>query len=480
MNQQLKNIISKNVLHYLVLIILIYFVVFFKLGSFSFRLWDESMFAVNAYEMEKSGNYMVPHSENEIDWNNSKPLLLSWIQVGFIKIFGFSEFTIRLPSAISVAVSVLMLFHFLRSRINLLFAWIASLVLLTSIGYIGLHTGRTGDADALLSLFLLSSTIFYLKYLLEENKKSILIAFIFLSLAVMTKSFAAFLFIPPIILFGLVFQRSKFLTLFKTPRFYVGLSIFLLSLFIVFFLREIYQPGFLNSTLLNDAGRLTNTLFANDVGWDFYILNIFGDRFMIWTIPFLLGVVWCFNVEQSTAKIGAHFCLTVILLYLIPISLSATKLLWYDMPIYPFLAVLAAIPIYIVLANFSGKKISLVFAVVLIFILPYRKMFYLAQSNSFSEGDQKEEAASMFLHNQIKENTVENLTIYHYGYRGSILCYKYMYADLGKELKIKTLPEFLSGEKVFVGNDSLKNCLVSSYSYDTLMVVKNGMLVQIK
>jgi 4-amino-4-deoxy-L-arabinose transferase-like glycosyltransferase len=38
-----------------------YFVVFAKLGEFPFRFWDESMFAVNAYEMDKNGNYMVPY-----------------------------------------------------------------------------------------------------------------------------------------------------------------------------------------------------------------------------------------------------------------------------------------------------------------------------------------------------------------------------------------------------------------------------------
>ena len=82
-------------------------------------------------------------------------------------------------------------------RIDLLFAWIASLILLTSVGYIGLHTGRTGDTDALLSFFLLASCVYLLKWMIENKLKFVLISIIFLSLAVMTKSFAAFLFIPP-------------------------------------------------------------------------------------------------------------------------------------------------------------------------------------------------------------------------------------------------------------------------------------------
>jgi len=81
MKQKVEDILRIPLLHYLILIVLIYFVVFFKLGSFSFRLWDESMFAVNAYEMKQSGNYMVPYFDGEVDWGNRKPLLLTWIQV---------------------------------------------------------------------------------------------------------------------------------------------------------------------------------------------------------------------------------------------------------------------------------------------------------------------------------------------------------------------------------------------------------------
>ena len=244
MKQKVEDILRMPFLNYLILILLIYFVVFFKLSSFSFRLWDESMFAVNAYEMEKSGNYMVPYFDNEVDWRNSKPLLLTWIQVGLIKMFGFSELTMRLPSAIAVAFSILMLFNFLRTKIDLLFAWIASLILLTSVGFIGFHTGRTGDTDSLLSFFLLATCIYFLKWLLEDKPKFVLISILFFSLAVMTKSFAAFLFIAPLISFGIYFLRDKFFNLFKSSQFYIGLVFFILSLILVFYVREMYQPGF--------------------------------------------------------------------------------------------------------------------------------------------------------------------------------------------------------------------------------------------
>lgn len=481
MKQKAQDILNKPILHYLILIVLIYFVVFFKLGSFSFRLWDESMFAVNAYEMEKNENYMVPYFDNEVDWRNSKPLLLTWIQVGFIKLFGFSELIMRLPSAIAVASSILMLFHFLRTKIDLLFAWIASLILLTSVGYIGLHTGRTGDTDALLSFFILATSIYFLKWLLEDKTKFVLISMVFFSLAVMTKSFAAFLFIVPLYSFGIFFLHTKFFNVLKSPEFYIGLTFFILSLILVFYVREVNQPGFLKSTLTNDVARLTIEMDTHAQGWDFYILSIFQDRFYVWAIPFFLGVIFCFQIKNPEFRLAAFFSLTIIFVYLISISFAKTKLYWYDMPMYPFLAAIAAIPIYLILNQISVKKhISISFALLFIFILPYRKMFYLAQSNAFSHGDKIEESSSIFLYDQLKNQEEENMTVYHYGYKGSVLCYQYMYADKGKEMRITYTPDFKSGEKVFVSNDSLKNYLTTNYTADTISVFENGIFVEIR
>lgn len=87
-----------NYLLYFILAVIIYFVFFHRLDSFYIRTWDESIYAVNAYEMMEKNEYMVPLMNNVID--NDKPPMFFWHQIFFIKLFGFNEFSIRFPSAL--------------------------------------------------------------------------------------------------------------------------------------------------------------------------------------------------------------------------------------------------------------------------------------------------------------------------------------------------------------------------------------------
>jgi 4-amino-4-deoxy-L-arabinose transferase-like glycosyltransferase len=472
---------KQNALNYLILLVLIYFVVFAKLGDFPFRFWDESMFAVNAYEMEKNGNLMVPFFDNEVDLRNTKPLLLTWIQVGFIKLFGFSELTMRLPSAIAVSASLLALFSFLKRQVDLRFAWISSLILLTSTGYIGLHTGRTGDADALFSFFILMMSLQFANWMLNNKGLNLLLCFIFLSLAVLTKSFAAFLWLPGLLLTALLVDKSRFIRAFKISHFYVGLFVLIASLGVVFGIRELYQPGYINLALSNDASRVLLNADNHQQGWDFYLEQIFYHRFLFWSIPFVIGLILIQKILKPELKKLATISILLLTSYFILISISTTKLFWYDMPLYPFLACVAAIPIYVLFSQFfevsSGSKYFA--ALILIFIIPYRKMFFESQSHKMPYGDRVTEMTSLYLHHQTKQNLEENITVFHYGYAGSALCYTYMYADQGKELKIKYEPQFSLGEKVFVSHENLIQVLNSKYETHTLETFETGVLVNI-
>jgi len=483
LKQRIENIFQLKYFQYLVLIVVIYFVAFFKLGNFPFRLWDESMFAVNAYEMAENGNYMVPYFDGQVDWRNSKPLLLTWIQVGLIKTVGFSELTMRLPSALAVTGSILLLFTFLKRQINNLFAWIASLILLTSQGYITYHTGRTADADALMSFFVLATVIFWAKWMLEFKAKHIFFSLLFFSLAIVTKSFAALIFALPILMFTVLQLKGDVAKyLFKSKGFYAGIMLVLVTFFVIFFLREMYQPGYLDYTFSNDAGRLGKVIETHAHGWDFYLEHIFYDRFVFWTIPFLLAIPIWFNMEKTTVKTLLSFAFILIASYLLVITFSVTKLLWYDMPIYPFMACAAAVPVYFFLQNTSaGKSIFYSLAIIgLLFFIPYRKMFFASQGNTFSSGDRKEELAGIFLRDQLRNKQACDMTVYHHGYKGAVLCYQYRYADLGKKLEIKYTADFLPGEKVFVSHDSLKQVLIANYVVDTLEVYETGIFVRIR
>ena len=60
----------------IVSIVLLYFPLFLRLDSRPLREWDEARNAVNAYEMSKSGQFLIKTYEGQPDlWETKPPLL---------------------------------------------------------------------------------------------------------------------------------------------------------------------------------------------------------------------------------------------------------------------------------------------------------------------------------------------------------------------------------------------------------------------
>ena len=93
--------LSSKYLKYILLALLIYMPIFGHLDTLPIRIWDESRSAMNAYEMFHDKDYIVTHFEGKPDMWNTKPPLLIWAQVFFMKLIGVNELSVRLPSAIA-------------------------------------------------------------------------------------------------------------------------------------------------------------------------------------------------------------------------------------------------------------------------------------------------------------------------------------------------------------------------------------------
>ncbi|MCC6837717.1 MAG: glycosyltransferase family 39 protein, partial [Bacteroidia bacterium] len=224
----MKILTKENIISFFLIVAIATPIAFIKLDSFPIRLWDESMFAVNSFEMLERGEYIIPYYKGEMNLWNSKPPLLLWIQMLSIKTFGLNELAIRLPSAIAAAATILLMFFFIRKHTNNILAWLTALVLITSTGYFTIHTGRTGDSDALLTLLLTSCNVIFLDSILSNNfsNKRILSFFILLTLAFLCKSFASVLFSLGYLVIIFVNWTNIKKILSKTA-FWLGISLFL-------------------------------------------------------------------------------------------------------------------------------------------------------------------------------------------------------------------------------------------------------------
>lgn len=240
---------------------LCYLTFFHHLGEFSIRLWDEGRNAVNAVEMISNNKWLVTHFNWSPDMWNVKPPLHIWIVALFFKIFGISELSLRLPSAISATVVVLGIYlvgkYILKNR------WIGvlgALILLSSMGFPEIHIGRTGDYDAMLTMWIFGAIIFSFLYLENWQKKNLYLAGLFWLLAVMTKGVAGLMMLPALLIYCLI--TGKLFKVLKDKYFWLTLMAMLLVVAGYYLGREYFNPGYLRAVWAEEfIGR-----YQRDVG----------------------------------------------------------------------------------------------------------------------------------------------------------------------------------------------------------------------
>lgn len=449
---------------FIILVVICYPVIFLKLDSFHIRWWDESVYAVNAYEMIENGKYFCPYFAGLPDYFNSKPPLLIWIQILFIKFFGYNELTVRMPSALAACFSILIVFHFAKKWFDETTAWLSSLILLCSKGFIGFHTARTGDTDALLAMICLLANIFFIEFIVFQSVKKLLLFFLFFTLAFLTKLYACFIFLPAYFLILLIQKKLRFFLL--SPYTYFGVVFFLGVSNLFFLLREKDAPGYIWKTIQADAGRLIYIIEKHSESWYFYFDNLVNYKFSIWFIPLIFGII--ISIKKQSEHPVSIFLVILSLIFFLMISISQTKLHWYDAPAYPYLSIISALAIRELLRMFNQtdnlKKIGLL---AIIFFYPYFQMYRQSQGNIIPNGEKELESSEQFLFLKIKEKKLlDTLKAYYAHWPGSLLFYKYKLQHQKKELILTKKAEFKTGEYILVSNNSLFNIIKSNFTFN--------------
>ena len=394
----MKELITKYA-KYLLLGLIIYMPLFGHLDTLPFRLWDESRRAMNALEMLQNGHWLIPHFDGMPDMWGTKPPLLIWLQVFFMKLFGVNELAIRLPSALAAlfTCSGLLLFG-VRYLKEFWLGFIVVLILITSQGYITEHGTRTGDYDALLTFCTTISGLIFFLYL-ETSKIKYLYSFFFcLSLAILTKSIAGLFFVPGLIIYSL--WRQRFLGLLMNKHFYLGLGLLLVIISAYYGFRELYNPGYLDAVQKNELfGRYLTVSESHHHDFWFYFQNLVETQWKWWFLLLPCGaVIGWFHKNEKIRKITVFSSLSVITFWLV-ISIAQTKIKWYDIPLYPFLSLLAGIAVFFVfdifrkaptinhILRFNAVPYLFLF---LVTITPYRQMLqktYLPKEQSWDMDD---------------------------------------------------------------------------------------------
>jgi hypothetical protein len=452
--------------------------IFVNLGDLAARKWDESRNGINAMEMLYNHNYIVTSFDNAPDMWNSKPPFFIWMVVLSMKFLGTTVFALRLPSALSCLGIAIYSFWFFKGRFNSIVAGFASgLVLVTSVGFIDYHVSRNGDFDAMLSMWIFFYTTQFFLYFEFKERKNLILASLFLALAILTKGIAGCLFLPGIFVF--LFFKKNYLTLFKTKTIYIIPLMGILFGASYYFLREHYNPGYIKAVIENEiTGRYVNANEGHTGGITYYIDLLTDVHYKFWIYCIPIALVFVFVRAEKKLKWLCLFLFFQALSYLIVITFSHTKLPWYDAPFFGFFAAIIALGInqlYLELKNMTiihnlYIKLFLFFVLsCLIFKTPVRNIFstsIMGEKETYYPEQFYGDFTASVLNVFPKQ---KKLNIVSLDYNPHLLFYTYILKHNGKEVNI------IPPVNKFVENDTFLVCEPIMYpkpdstiAYDTL------------
>jgi 4-amino-4-deoxy-L-arabinose transferase-like glycosyltransferase len=310
------------------LIFAAFFLWLVALGNVPLRDWDEGYYGVVARDIFRTGNWLYPTYLGEPFL--FKPPLMMWLITVSYHLGGISEFTTRFSGTFLTALGVPLLYLlgeevFKRRRIS----YFSALVYLTLLPVV--RHGRLAMFDGAINTF----WIFAFFCLLKARKDSKwAVGFgIAMGAIALTKGILVLALGAIAMLFIISDRQFK---LFKSFSFWLGILLgFLPAIFwygaqIQHYGNEFIQFHFYEQSI----ERVATTIEGHDRAFYYYFIELI--KYTIPWLVFLPGGIWLAWRErrQSWSKLifvgmGSYMGI---------ISLMGTKLPWYIMPVYPFVA----------------------------------------------------------------------------------------------------------------------------------------------
>lgn len=472
------------------LAILCYFPIFLHLTSLPIRLWDEGHVVLTSYQMSHNRSWLVVMYDNKPDLWYLKPPFWIWIQAIFIRLFGLSELSVRLPAALAALFTCAIVFVFcwrFLKRIQL--GFISVLVLVTSGGYIAEHVTRTGDYDSLLT-FLTTVYLFCYFIYVESNdgaqKKFLLFFFIALTLAVLTKGVQGLLFTPALPIY--IIARKKLIITLKEKNFYIGFLFFLIFGIGYYFLREALNPGYVQAVWNSEVAGRFNTVIDEHVGPFSYYWDLMINRhYTYWYLFLPCGIL--IGVAQTDRRLRnfAWFLILCAGVYLIVVSSAKTKLEWYDGPLFPLLAVIVGIFLswlYDLIRTQEVFKLGLKNSVAafvpmfLIFIHPYSQTVkdnYYTSEPSWTAWYFE---IPSYLKQTIKDHVnIDGYKIIYSQWQQSILFYVKMLGEQGQKVSFTGVEQLQTGDHVIVEEENFINGIKEKFNVQLVSTYDNDVKI---
>lgn len=365
---------------------------FFHLGSAPLENWDEAWYADVTRNMIQSHNYFVA-TWNEALWLDKPPMFM-WLSAFVASFIGMSELAVRVPSAISGIIVVMLVLWFTYRNYGLVPSLMAFVTLACNNLFV--WRMRSGNIDLVATLFIF---LFFLVQVSKLRHRYLLLGLL-LSCLYMTKASLVVFPILVFILHEVFFERQQIKEHFKSYGAMLGIALALPVLWLIIGTMQIGPQFFQYFMFKSDQGVATVGFSKFSMDYVMYMYYSLQRRF---TAVLVVGVLFALRYIKDSK---VFLMLMYGSLLLIQLSFTERSNNWYLIPSMPFWSLLCAFGTYHVLKLVRNNIIVVVLVVAATVFLGYRTFITSIAPTLQTQANVAQKESSVILNTLTKEGDV--------------------------------------------------------------------------
>ncbi|MCX6784009.1 MAG: glycosyltransferase family 39 protein, partial [candidate division WWE3 bacterium] len=326
-----------------VVIILVTFGILVYLGLNNTHVidWDEAIYAQVSRNIANTGHWLTLQWYAGYTWFEKPPLYM-WLTAPLISLWGNTSLAARFWSAAAGLGGILVTYLIGSKLFNRLTGFVSAAMLMATVHY--LYYSRNGTLDVSVTLFITLTIYFFIRA--RESGKALdwALTGVAVGLGVMTKDIIGLLGLGVVVVFALL----DYFWLKNKKPYQIPIKCYLL--FVICFL-IVALPWHIIMTIkwghafwdVYFVGHVFGRAFSDVQGKTqpfFWYLTVIKVSFRIWCLPLLASIPFLIRgiIKKDWRYLLLGVWVSAIFLFF---SISRSKLIWYLIPIYPVLAIIA-------------------------------------------------------------------------------------------------------------------------------------------
>ena len=317
-----------------ILLILSSLIFFINIGGWG--LWgpDEPRYAEVAKEMVESGNYILPHLNNQV--YPDKPPVFFWLIALSNQVLGkIDSLSARFPSALAAVLGVLLTYLLGCKLYGARTGFISALVLLTTVEYFWL--GQRANIDMTLTLFVLAALFFFYQGYRKSKKWPYYLFYLFMGIATITKGPVGFI-LPSLTVIFYLSLRKDFNVVKKV--FFNWGGLLFLAVIIAWLIPACIQGGksYMDEILFNQILGRVHDSWSHKAPFYYYFLRL--PPIMLPWFFFLPSAFIYFFARRKKIEGDYLFPMVWFITIFVFFTLCSGKRELYMLPLFPALALM--------------------------------------------------------------------------------------------------------------------------------------------